>query len=189
MNADTETLTLGNIDLFNPDNFVDGVPHHFFRLLRHEAPVFRHKEPEGPGFWALTKYDDIVTVSMDSATFSSWQGGTNIPDLPEDGLAFTRMIMLNMDPPQHTKYRRIGQQRLHSENRAGDGTTRANDRERHHRSRGGARRVRLRHDIAAELPLQVIVELMGVPRGGPPPRLRLEQQADRLRRSRVPDVA
>lgn len=107
MTAQEATTTLAGIDLLNPDNFVDGVPHHFFRLLRREAPVFRHAEPAGSGFWVLTKYEDIVTVSMDSATFSSWRGGTNIHDLPEDNLAFIRMIMLNMDPPQHTKYRRL----------------------------------------------------------------------------------
>lgn len=72
------TITLAEVDLLTPDNFVDGVPHQFFKVLRKQAPVYRHAEPDGPGFQALTKYDDIVTVSMDSGTFSSWRGGTNI---------------------------------------------------------------------------------------------------------------
>src|SRR5919108_597589 len=78
--AGTDALRLKDVDLVNPDSFVTGVPHHFYKLMRREAPVYRHAEPGGPGFWALTKYDDIVTVSMDSGTFSSWQGGTNIHD-------------------------------------------------------------------------------------------------------------
>ena len=158
-----DTITLAEIDLFSPDNFVDGVPHHFYKVLRREAPVYRHPEPDGPGFWALTKYEDIVTVSMDSATFSSWQGGTNIPDLPEDGLAFIRMIMLNMDPPQHTKYRRLVSKGFtpkivqamepHVRTIANDIIDRVAE-------RGQCDFVT---DIAAELPLQVILELMGVP--------------------------
>ncbi len=163
MRAEQATITLADVDLCNPDNFVDGVPHHFFKLLRREAPVYRHPEPEGPGFWALTKYDDVVGVSMDSATFSSYRGGTNIPDLPEDSLSFIRMIMLNMDPPQHTKYRRLVSKGFTPRivqamephvrkiaNEIIDGVA----------ERGECDFVT---DIAAELPLQVILELMGVP--------------------------
>jgi cholest-4-en-3-one 26-monooxygenase len=158
-----DTTTLADVDLFSPDNFVEGVPHHYYRVLRREAPVYRHAEPGGPGFWALTKYDDIVTVSMDSATFSSWQGGTNIPDLPEDGLAFTRMIMLNMDPPQHTKYRRLVSKGFTPkivEAMEPHVRTIANDIIDRVAGRGECDFVT---DIAAELPLQVILELMGVP--------------------------
>jgi cholest-4-en-3-one 26-monooxygenase len=157
------TIGLTDIDLLNPDNFVDGVPHHFFELLRREAPVFRHPEQNGPGFWALTKYDDIVTVSMDSETFSSWRGGTNIHDLPEESLGFVRMIMLNMDPPQHTKYRRLVSKGFtprivqamepHVRAIASEIIDRVAE-------RGECDFVA---DIAAELPLQVILELMGIP--------------------------
>jgi cholest-4-en-3-one 26-monooxygenase len=161
--VDGRTVGLADIDLYNPDNFVDGVPHHFFKLLRREAPLYRHPEPYGPGFWALTKYDDVVKVSLDSATFSSWLGGTNIPDLPEEGLNFTRMIMLNMDPPKHTKYRRLVSKGFtpkivlamepHIRKTANQIIDRVAE-------RGECDFVT---DIAAELPLQVILELMGVP--------------------------
>ena len=163
MKVDADAITLRDVDLYSPDNFVKGVPYHFYELLRREAPVYRHPEPDGPGFWALTKYDDIVTVSMDSAKFSSWQGGTNIHDLPAEGLTFIRMIMLNMDPPQHTKYRRLVSKGFtpkivqamepHVRNIANDIIDRVSD-------LGGCDFVT---DIAAELPLQVILELMGVP--------------------------
>ena len=157
------TLTLADVDLFDPDNFIDGVPHHFFKLLRKEAPVYRHPESGGPGFWALTKYDDIVTTSMDPATFSSEQMGTNIPDPPQDSLTFLRMIMLNMDPPKHTKYRRLVSKGFtpkivqgmepHVRKTANEIIDRV-------AARGECDYVT---DIAAELPLQVILELMGVP--------------------------
>jgi len=163
MRADEATMTLADVDLCNPDNFVDGVPHHFFKLLRREAPVYRHPEPDGPGFWALTRYDDVVTVSMDSATFSSYRGGTNIPDLPEDSLGFVRLIMLNMDPPQHTKYRRLVSKGFTPKIvRAMEPHVRkiANEIIDRVAERGECDFVT---DIAAELPLQVILELMGVP--------------------------
>jgi cholest-4-en-3-one 26-monooxygenase len=159
----TNALSLADIDLLNPDNFVDGVPHHFFKLLRREAPLFWHTEPQGPGFWVLTKYEDIVSVSMDSATYSSWLGGTNIHDLPEDALGFVRMIMLNMDPPQHTKYRKLVSKGFTPRIvQAMEPHVRAIANEIIHRvaERGECDFVT---DIAAELPLQVILELMGIP--------------------------
>jgi len=161
--VDGRTANLADVDLYNPDNFVEGVPYHLFKVLRHEAPIYRHAEPYGPGFWALTKYDDVVKVSLDSATFSSELMGTNIPDPPEDSLAFLRMIMLNMDPPKHTKYRRLVSKGftpkivLAMEPRVRKTANEIIDRV---ADRGECDFV---NDIAAELPLQVILELMGIP--------------------------
>ena len=77
---------------------------------------------------------------MDSATFSSWVGGTNIHDLPEDALGFVRMIMLNMDPPQHTKYRRLVSKGFTPKIVQAMEPHVRDDRERDHRSRRRARR-------------------------------------------------
>ena len=63
------TLTLDDVDLFSTEAFVQGIPHDVFKLLRKEAPVFRHEEPEGPGFWVITKYEDVDHVSMHPETF------------------------------------------------------------------------------------------------------------------------
>ena len=52
------------IDLANPEHFVAGTPHHWFRKLRAEAPVYFHPEPAGgPGFWCVTKYEDLRLIS------------------------------------------------------------------------------------------------------------------------------
>jgi hypothetical protein len=76
--------------------------------LRKEAPVHFFKEtgsvwspgvPRGPGYWALTKYADIVAVSKDPARFSSARGGTNIEEVSEEDLSVIRLLMVNMDPP------------------------------------------------------------------------------------------
>ena len=84
-----------------------GVPHDQFDVLRREAPVYWHPEPAGPGFWAVTKHDDVRRISRDQTTFSSELGGTFIPDQDEEVLAQLRLTILNMDEPKHGNYRRI----------------------------------------------------------------------------------
>jgi cytochrome P450 len=80
-------------DIFNPDVYVQGVPHDAFRVLRAEYPVsFQPEPPDGVGFWAVTKYRDIVAVSKDPQTFSSYRGGTNIKDYPPANLDMIRML-------------------------------------------------------------------------------------------------
>jgi cholest-4-en-3-one 26-monooxygenase len=157
-------MKLSDVDLYDLDRWEQGVPHDMFALLRHEAPVFWHKEPkDGPGFWAITKYADLMHVSKNANLFSSARGGTNIFDLQPEELERTRSIMLNMDPPQHTKYRRLVSHGF---------TPRMTDR------LDGSIREQTRSiidavaqrgecdfvtEIAAELPLQVIAEMMGIP--------------------------
>jgi len=157
-------MRLAEVDLVNADNFVPGVPHDAFQVLRKEAPIFWHKEPDGgAGFWALTRYDDVMAVSKDPGTFSSYKGGTILRDIPEDDLNNTRTIMLNMDPPQHARYRRLVSQGFTPRMTAAL--------EPHIReiadkiidaviTRGECDFVT---EIAAELPLQVIAELLGIP--------------------------
>ena len=102
------TMELADVDLLE-DAWAQGVPHDAFALLRREAPVFRHPEPpeDGPGFWALTRHADVLTVSRDTARFSSELGGTFIDTQTEESLAQLRLTILNMDPPKHNRYRRL----------------------------------------------------------------------------------
>ncbi len=101
------TAVIDGIDLANPDNFVEGVPFEWFRRLRQEAPVAWHREP-GPnaGFWAVTRYDDLVSIHMDWATFSSEIGAVSLEELDPEQLDIRRS-MLETDPPRHTKLRSI----------------------------------------------------------------------------------
>ena len=158
-------MELHEIDLGNPDNFVQGVPHEWFAHLRREAPVFWHPDPDGhaDGYWCVTRYDDCVTVNRDYEHFSSARKATYLWDLAEDDLAQQQLVMLNMDPPLHTRYRRL----------VNKGFTPRMVNQLHERihaatdaiideviERGSADFVT---DIAAELPLVVIAELLGVP--------------------------
>src|SRR5919109_4313590 len=97
--------TAAGIDVFDPDNFVPGVPHHMFDRLRVEAPVYFHAEPDGPGFWCLTRYDDVVQATRDWHVHSSAKG-SNIPNFYEVEPAMLNM-MINTDPPYHTKLRNL----------------------------------------------------------------------------------
>jgi cytochrome P450 len=94
--------------LSDPDAFVAGPPHETFRRLRVEAPVsFFPEKLGGPGFWAVTRYEDVRTVSLDQATFSSWRGGVMLRDFPDDLLATQRETLPSMQPGVHGKHRRL----------------------------------------------------------------------------------
>src|SRR5215470_7094877 len=150
-------------DLLDPANYADGPPHALFRRLRAEDPVSWQRAGDGSAFWAVTKYADVVQVSRDPATFSSYAGGTMIADAPPAQLAVLRMMMLNMDPPQHTKLRLLV-------NKGFTPSAVARLRERVGGlarnivdavvDRGGCDFVA---DIAGELPSYIIAELVGIP--------------------------
>ncbi len=94
-------------DILDPDVYVHGVPHAAFQRLRDDDPVSWWPEPDGPGLWAVTRYDDVVAVSRQSQVFSSAKG-IRIEDMQPDELA-ARRTMMELDPPAHTTYRRLVQ--------------------------------------------------------------------------------
>ncbi len=100
-------------DVFDPRLYADGVPHDRYRVLRDHHPVAWQEEPgvlgwpAGPGFWAVTRHADVVRVLKDPATFSSHLGATQIRDPAPDDLPFIRRMMLNQDPPDHGRLRRL----------------------------------------------------------------------------------
>ena len=155
----TETL----VDLYSPDTYARSMPHDAFAMLRKHEAVRRQPEPAGPGYWALTRYEDIVTISSDNTLFSSERGGTNIEDMPEDAMTLLRTILINMDPPKHTKYRRLVAMGFtpkivaQLEPHVREITRRIVDRV---AKKGSCDFVT---DVAAQLPLAVICEMLGVP--------------------------
>lgn len=100
------------IDLVDPDNYVERIPFEWFEELRRTAPVYRHEEPAGnAGFWAVTRYDDLVAVHMDWETFSSEVGAVSLEELDETQLEI-RKTMLETDPPRHRELRNICNKRF-----------------------------------------------------------------------------
>ena len=95
-----------DLDIVDPDTYRSGFPHATFERLRRTDPVSRWNEHDGgSGFWAVTRYHDVLAVSRSVSTFSNAQGVT----LEEmDSADFeARRNMLEYDPPEHTRYRRL----------------------------------------------------------------------------------
>ena len=104
-------MQLADIDLLDPDRFVAQEHHEMFEVLRREAPVFWHEEPGGPGFWNITRYDDLVEVNRQPELFSSELGGISIFDMDRvdgsESMDLRGAVMIMTDPPKHTRYRRL----------------------------------------------------------------------------------
>jgi cholest-4-en-3-one 26-monooxygenase len=110
----TQAPLLSPVNLADPDVFVRGEQHNLFRRLRREAPVSWNEGPwhDGrqlfPGFWNVTKYNDVLQMSRDPMTFISSHGitmGTNPENAgPAAGLG---KMMIVTDPPRHVRLRRL----------------------------------------------------------------------------------
>ena len=162
-------LPLG-VDLTDPATYRDGIPHDLFARLRREAPVAWHPTGSGArsGFWSLTRHADVVAVNRDSETMSTASAGTMIFDRPELADPDAPRMMIEMDPPQHTRYRLLVNRgftprmigRLEEFMHAV--VARTLDR------LDGRDTADFVDDVAAELPIQVIAQLLGVPEADRP---------------------
>lgn len=168
----TGVMRLDDIDLTDLDRFAGGFPHDVFELLRREAPVWFHPPtehtPGGEGFWVISKHADCLAIASDGATFSSATGpgrdgggGTLIEDLPG---GFAAGVLLNMmDDPRHQRIRKLLTPAVSPRALAAL--------EDNLRQRTAAildavaekGECDLVVDVAAELPLQAISHLLGVP--------------------------
>lgn len=156
------------IDLLDPNSYLGGQPHDQLRWLREHDPVHRHGEPDGgPGYWAITRYEDVRAVSRNHAVFSN-EPSILISDVTSSGGggmqgADEAKMMLMCDPPYQTQLRRLV---------SGSFTPKA--------ARSLAPRIAalsrqivdeviergecdLVADVAGELPSYVIAELLGIP--------------------------
>jgi cytochrome P450 len=159
---------LAQVDFTDLDNFANGFPHELFAVHRREAPVYWHRPtehtPDAEGFWSIATYAETLAVLKDPVTFSSVTGG----DRPFGGtllqdLSIAGQVLNMMDDPRHTQIRRLVSSGLTPRMiRLVEDDLRA-------------RTCRLLDavvpgepfdfvvDIAAELPMQMICILLGVP--------------------------
>jgi cytochrome P450 len=151
-------------DLLDPATFANGHPVALYDALREDAPVHWHPEHDGRGFWALTRYDDVHAVDHDFQTYSS-SPTIMIADPAGDGdgsIGDARM-MLMMDPPQHTGFRKLIRSEF-TRPAAADRGSRLGDLARQIVDeiieKGECDFVA---EIAGEMPSYVIAELMGMP--------------------------
>jgi len=103
-----DAIGIGGVDLADSRVYAEGIPYDAFRKLRERAPVAWHPYKDGPGFLALTGYDEVYAVSRDSATWSSEATGVNFDAPgPDDFVDVRGVMMLMMDPPRHTALRAL----------------------------------------------------------------------------------
>ena len=151
------------IDLLSPDSFAGGQPHGQFDWLRGNAPVHWHDEPNGSGFWAVTRHADVWAVDRDFQTYSSEPTIMITDPLAEAGGFGPYKMMLMMDPPEHTGFRKL----IRSE------FTEPSARLRGGRIQELAKQIvdaviergecDFVNEVAGEMPSFVIAELMGLP--------------------------
>lgn len=94
------------IDLLDPTVYRSGLPYEQLAWLRENDPVHWHEEPDGPGFWVLTRHADVKALETDSATFSS-EPWTVIPDADEVVGDADHKLLIFSDPPGHTARRKF----------------------------------------------------------------------------------
>jgi cholest-4-en-3-one 26-monooxygenase len=159
-------------DFTDPDLYTHRVPAAELAELRRTAPVWWSAQPRGSsgfdddGYWVVTKHADVMAVSRDSELYSSWENTAIIRHRVEGGresIELQRLVLLNIDPPQHTKLRGIVSRGF---------TPRAIGNLRAALTARAERIVALAvaegtgdfvTDVACELPLQAIAELLGIP--------------------------
>ncbi len=177
--------TLEEIDLYDPDRYVEGPPHEVFARLRAERPVFWQEMPDGTGYWAVLKHEDVVEVARQPTLYSAEVGGVVLEDMPAEQLERTKNMLLMMDPPRHSELRR---------NTAPHFKARVVARLEHQVRRicrdilrTGLEKgeVEFVHDLAALLPSQVFGEMMGIPAED---RAQINRWAEMMTSGQDPDL-
>jgi cytochrome P450 len=159
---------LAEIDLTDLDHFAHGFPHDLFAIHRREAPVWWHEPtvhtPDGEGFWSVATHAETLEVLRDPKTYSSETGGgrpyggTLIQDLPVAG-----QVLNMMDDPRHARIRALVSSGLTPR------TIRRVEDDARRRARALVGSIEdgvpfdFLREVAAELPMQMICLLLGMP--------------------------
>ncbi len=173
------TLKPGDINLASSGDMVKagGVPFEYLAVLRREAPVFWNPPPvDGAvlrdvenykpcGFWVLSKYEDVAAVSKDTERFSCWENAMLWIDVKQSpmALAAQRAGLMGMDPPQHTQFRRLVQPGFTPRSVAAMEPHISEEAAKVIGELAGRDRAEFVFEVAAELPMILLCELMGVP--------------------------
>ena len=180
-------------DVNDPDMNQRGLPRAEWEELRRTAPVWWQSQPrhrdgfDDDGHWVLTRHADVKEVSRQDKIFSSWENGAIIrfrEDMERENIEMQRVIMLNMDAPQHTRMRSIISRGFtpRAVNNLKDALT-----ERAYKivNEAAAKETGdFVRDVACELPLQAIAELLGVPQED---RFKIFDWSNRMIGSEDPD--
>jgi cytochrome P450 len=98
---------LAPVDLTSANTYANGHPWEAYRWMRENAPLCWHDEADGPGFWVLSRYDDVKAISRQPKLYSSHEGGVMMDTADPMTLAAQQFMMLNMDPPEHDRFKHL----------------------------------------------------------------------------------
>ena len=150
--------------LGDPDTFVDGVPHEAIAELRRSTPVAWQELDGEPGFWAVLRHADVVTVARDPVTYSAERGGVVLEDLPPESLEMMRGMLLAMDPPRHGVVRKPLADSFRAKVIAGmEPQIRAICRDLMAEAAAAGPELEFVHQVTSGLPTRVMGRLMGLP--------------------------
>ena len=167
---------LAGVDIITPEIWEEAVPHEAFRRLRREDPVHWHPEPApNHGFWAVTRHEDVIAVSKDTATYSSGEGLTMLEEVEPDSIE-KRRSLIDSDAPLHNHLRRIVSPLFTPKAIAGH--------EAYAREVAGRLLDRAQErgsfdwvlDVAEPLPITVLLSILGVPAGDADRMIELSNQ-------------
>ena len=173
------------LDLYSPDTYIPAPPHEAFAELRRSSPVSWQDIPNDEGYWMILRHADVVHVAKEPNLFSAETGGVVVETLPEDQLANMRNMLLAMDPPRHTAWRRNiaphfkarvigeleGQIRDITQGIMADAKEMGD--------------VDFVHDVCAHLPSNVMGQIMGIPEEDRP---QIHQWAEQQTSGSDPDI-
>jgi cytochrome P450 len=179
-------LSAIEVDLADPNAFVDGAQHEQLAELRRTSPVFFQEMRDQPGFYAVLKHADVVHVARHTDVFSASEGGVVIENLAPEQLEMMRHMLLAMDPPAHSTFREPLSEHFKAKviARLEDNVrliTQAIMKE-----AAAQRDVEFVHDVTSKLPSRVVGQLMGLPEDDWP---MIHQLAERCTSGQDPDVA
>ena len=171
----------------DPDTYVDAPPHDRFDALRETDPVTWVEMDGEPGYWAVLRHADVVHVAKNSHIFSASAGGVVVEDLEPASLENMRDMLLAMDPPRHTAYRKPIAPEFKARVIAEmEGRVRAAVAAILDRADAAGPRLEFVHDVCAKLPSQILGELMGLPADDWPT---IHAMAERNSGGQDPDIA
>ena len=148
----------------DPETYVDGPPHERFDEQRRREPVTWVEMDDEPGYWAVLRHEDVVRVAKHSEIFSASEGGVVVEDLDPVSLENMRDMLLAMDPPRHTAYRKPVAPEFKARVIAGlEHRVRTITREILTQADALGSELEFVHDVCAKLPSRVLGELMGLP--------------------------
>jgi cytochrome P450 len=175
--VDAAGSDIADIDIYENDQYATAVPHDKITRLRREDPVHWQDLPDGGGCWYLLKHADVAEASREWQRFSAARGGIVIEEQTPEALERNRTQLLSMDPPEHREMRNLVLSAFTPR------TIDAMEPWLREQSRAIMRRAaEMREcdfvmEVAGELPMQTINQMMAVPEEH---RSRIVQLADEV---------